>query len=68
VFMWGVNHAVSSDETNFLIFYWQRILPQNGILCLQINELSLVQVPPMFLPEDFKAYSKIRVDNHLFNR
>ncbi|XP_046846332.1 phosphatidylinositol 5-phosphate 4-kinase type-2 alpha-like isoform X2 [Xenia sp. Carnegie-2017] len=33
-----------------------------------INELSLVQAPPMFLPEDFKAYSKIRVDNHLFNR
>lgn len=33
-----------------------------------INELSPVQVPPIILPDDFKAYSKIRVANHLFNR
>uniref|UniRef100_A0A8C4RT89 Phosphatidylinositol 5-phosphate 4-kinase type-2 alpha n=1 Tax=Erpetoichthys calabaricus TaxID=27687 RepID=A0A8C4RT89_ERPCA len=33
-----------------------------------INELSHVQVPVMLMPDDFKAYSKIKVDNHLFNK
>ncbi|KFO35102.1 Phosphatidylinositol-5-phosphate 4-kinase type-2 alpha, partial [Fukomys damarensis] len=32
-----------------------------------INELSHVQIPVMLMPDDFKAYSKIKVDNHLFN-
>ena len=55
----------------------------DGILCLvtilqihdsvspalsQINELSHVQIPIMLMPDDFKAYSKIKVDNHLFNK
>lgn len=35
---------------------------------LQINELSHVQIPIMLMPDDFKAYSKIKVDNHLFNK
>lgn len=34
----------------------------------QINELSHVQIPVMLMPDDFKAYSKIKVDNHLFNK
>lgn len=34
----------------------------------QINELSHVQIPIMLMPDDFKAYSKIKVDNHLFNK
>lgn len=29
---------------------------------LQINELSNVPVPVMLMPDDFKAYSKIKVD------
>ncbi|KAK7602552.1 hypothetical protein V9T40_008141 [Parthenolecanium corni] len=33
-----------------------------------INELSHVTIPVMLLPDDFKAYSKIKVDNHLFNK
>ncbi|KAK1884913.1 Phosphatidylinositol 5-phosphate 4-kinase type-2 alpha [Dissostichus eleginoides] len=37
-------------------------------ICLQINELSHVQIPIMLMPDDFKAYSKIKVDNHLFNK
>lgn len=37
-------------------------------LPLQINELSNVPVPVMLMPDDFKAYSKIKVDNHLFNK
>lgn len=34
----------------------------------QINELSHVTIPVMLLPDDFKAYSKLKVDNHLFNK
>jgi len=34
----------------------------------QINELSHVNIPVMLLPDDFKAYSKLKVDNHLFNK
>ncbi|XP_032296959.1 phosphatidylinositol 5-phosphate 4-kinase type-2 gamma [Coturnix japonica] len=34
----------------------------------QINELSQVPPPVMLLPDDFKANSKIKVNNHLFNR
>uniref|UniRef100_A0A452H9C4 Phosphatidylinositol 5-phosphate 4-kinase type-2 gamma n=1 Tax=Gopherus agassizii TaxID=38772 RepID=A0A452H9C4_9SAUR len=33
-----------------------------------INELSQVPLPVMLLPDDFKANSKIKVNNHLFNR
>lgn len=33
-----------------------------------INELSHVQIPVMLMPDDFKAYSKIKVDHHLFNK
>uniref|UniRef100_A0A8D0CGK2 Phosphatidylinositol 5-phosphate 4-kinase type-2 alpha n=1 Tax=Scleropages formosus TaxID=113540 RepID=A0A8D0CGK2_SCLFO len=33
-----------------------------------IIELSHIPIPIMLMPDDFKAYSKIRVDNHLFNK
>ncbi|XP_039602553.1 phosphatidylinositol 5-phosphate 4-kinase type-2 gamma-like [Polypterus senegalus] len=33
-----------------------------------INELNQVPVPVMLLPDDFKANSKIKVNNHLFNK
>ncbi|KAG8585588.1 hypothetical protein GDO81_005083 [Engystomops pustulosus] len=33
-----------------------------------VNELNQVPVPVMLLPDDFKANSKIKVTNHLFNR
>uniref|UniRef100_A0A8C3W1B4 Phosphatidylinositol 5-phosphate 4-kinase type-2 gamma n=1 Tax=Catagonus wagneri TaxID=51154 RepID=A0A8C3W1B4_9CETA len=33
-----------------------------------INELSQVPPPVMLLPDDFKASSKIKVNNHLFHR
>ncbi|KAL0110484.1 hypothetical protein PUN28_013832 [Cardiocondyla obscurior] len=35
---------------------------------LQINELSHVNIPVVLLPDDFRAYSKLKVDNHLFNK
>lgn len=38
------------------------------LFLFQINELSNVPVPVMLMPDDFKAYSKIKVDNHLFNK
>lgn len=34
----------------------------------QINDLSQVPVPVMLLPDDFKANTKIKVNNHLFNK
>lgn len=34
----------------------------------QINDLSQVPVPVMLLPDDFKASTKIKVINHLFNK
>lgn len=33
-----------------------------------INDLNQVPVPVMLLPDDFKANTKIKVNNHLFNR
>lgn len=33
-----------------------------------INELSHVSVPVMLMPDDFKAYSKVKIDNHFFNK
>lgn len=33
-----------------------------------INGLTHVNIPVMLLPDDFKAFSKIRVDNHHFNK
>ncbi|XP_066564601.1 phosphatidylinositol 5-phosphate 4-kinase type-2 gamma isoform X1 [Amia ocellicauda] len=33
-----------------------------------INDLSQVPVPVMLLPDDFKANTKIKVNNHLFNK
>jgi len=36
--------------------------------CLQTNDLQHVNVPVMLMPDDFRAHSKIRVDNHLYNK
>ncbi|CAG7836574.1 unnamed protein product, partial [Allacma fusca] len=33
-----------------------------------INDLSHVNIPVMLMPDDFRSYSKTRVDNHLFNK
>ncbi|XP_032813051.1 phosphatidylinositol 5-phosphate 4-kinase type-2 alpha isoform X4 [Petromyzon marinus] len=33
-----------------------------------INELTHVPIPVMLLPDDFKAFTKIKVDNHLYNK
>ncbi len=49
-----VSHNTFTDFGCFLIF--------------QINELSHINVPVMLMPDDFKAHSKVRVDNHLFNK
>lgn len=37
-------------------------------ILLQISGLAHVNVPVMLMPDDFEAYSKIRVDNHYFNK
>uniref|UniRef100_A0A0B7AWQ2 1-phosphatidylinositol-5-phosphate 4-kinase n=1 Tax=Arion vulgaris TaxID=1028688 RepID=A0A0B7AWQ2_9EUPU len=33
-----------------------------------VNELNFVNQKVMLMPDDFKSYSKIRVDNHMFNK
>ncbi|XP_037075422.1 phosphatidylinositol 5-phosphate 4-kinase type-2 alpha-like [Pollicipes pollicipes] len=33
-----------------------------------INQLTHINIPVMLMPDDFKSYSKIRVDNYLFNK
>ena len=33
-----------------------------------IKELVHINIPVMLMPNDFKAYSKVKVDNHLFNK
>jgi hypothetical protein len=35
---------------------------------LQTNDLAQVPVPVMLLPDDFKANTKMKVTNHLFNK
>ena len=35
---------------------------------VQINELTTIMEPSLLLPEDFKAFSKIRVENQYFNK
>ena len=39
-----------------------------SIYSLQINDLSQIPVPVMLLPDDFKANTKIKVNNHFFNK
>ncbi|CAB1315136.1 unnamed protein product [Coregonus sp. 'balchen'] len=38
------------------------------VLCPYINDLVQVPDPVMHLPDDFKANTKIKVSNHLFNK
>lgn len=33
-----------------------------------INELTHVNIPVMLMPDDFKAHTKVKVDNHLYNK
>jgi len=33
-----------------------------------VNELSHISIPVMLMPDDFRAFSKIKVDNHAFNK
>ncbi|KAB0352958.1 hypothetical protein FD755_004891 [Muntiacus reevesi] len=57
------NQGIITWELNAEIINQEKVqLFQSGI-----NELSHVQIPVMLMPDDFKAYSKIKVDNHLFN-
>jgi len=33
-----------------------------------VNELTHISIPVMLMPDDFRAFSKIKVDNHAFNK
>ena len=46
-------------------------MKQNGLifyLSHHQRELSVIPQPKMLLADDFKAYSKLKVENHAFNR
>jgi len=47
-----------------IIRYWQNL----SVVVSQISELNHVNLPVMLMPDDFKAFTKIRVDNHMFNK
>ena len=32
------------------------------------RELQHINVPVMLMPDDFRAFSKIKIDNHAFNK
>lgn len=65
--LWSMCCSYSADNivpiSLFLPVVWSIAL-----FLRQVNELSNVPVPVMLMPDDFKAYSKIKVDNHLFNK
>ncbi|XP_062453272.1 phosphatidylinositol 5-phosphate 4-kinase type-2 gamma isoform X1 [Rhea pennata] len=62
VLAWGVNHQFVPVAPLGL----RRGAPRTALE--EISELSQVPLPVMLLPDDFKASSKIKVNNHLFNR
>ena len=33
-----------------------------------VRELSHISIPVMLMPDDFRAFSKIKIDNHSFNK
>jgi len=33
-----------------------------------VNELTHISIPVMLMPDDFRAFTKIKVDNHAFNK
>nr|XP_027200518.1 phosphatidylinositol 5-phosphate 4-kinase type-2 alpha-like [Dermatophagoides pteronyssinus]XP_027200519.1 phosphatidylinositol 5-phosphate 4-kinase type-2 alpha-like [Dermatophagoides pteronyssinus] len=49
-----------ASEPLFSVFMW-------GINHT-INELTHVNTPVMLMPDDFKAYTKVKIDNHCFNK
>ncbi|KFD57457.1 LOW QUALITY PROTEIN: hypothetical protein M514_01560 [Trichuris suis] len=54
VFMWGINHTGCS--------------PTCDIAQIQVSELNHQLPVRLLMPDDFKAFSKIKIDNHLFNK
>ena len=33
-----------------------------------VRELSHISIPVMLMPDDFRAFTKIKIDNHAFNK
>ena len=59
VLMWSVNFSVKSATSTIRHLFF---------LLLQTHELENVNIPVMLLPEHFKAFTKIRIDNQNFNK
>ena len=52
---------------NYILAFYVYLLCYN-LFILQIKELVHINIPVMLMPNDFKAYTKVKVDNHLFNK
>lgn len=76
VLMWGVNHSVGMCALPNVVSPLHvsiglcvcMLINYESIDHAQINDLSQVPLPVMLLPDDFKASTKIKVNNHLFNK
>ncbi|KAA8580868.1 hypothetical protein FQN60_013826 [Etheostoma spectabile] len=80
VLMWGVNHSLRVDScpevgcsavnSRSAMGPWHTPCPDAmRRIAGQLDSLNRTRyIPIMLMPDDFKAYSKIKVDNHLFNK
>ncbi|KRX76334.1 Phosphatidylinositol 5-phosphate 4-kinase type-2 beta, partial [Trichinella sp. T6] len=78
VFMWGINHTlIILIANNGWLTFAQNLCTRfvewsykhyYELLLLQITESSHIPPTRLLMPDDFKAFSKIRIDNHLFNK
>ena len=55
-----VNEQVIVQEPLLSVFMW-------GVNH-SIDQLMHVPPPGLLMPDDFKAYSKVKIDNHNFNK
>ena len=55
------------EELNFYFTEFDSTKLKN-VLSHHQRELSVIPQPKMLLADDFKAYSKLKVENHAFNR
>ncbi|XP_030747077.1 LOW QUALITY PROTEIN: phosphatidylinositol 5-phosphate 4-kinase type-2 alpha-like [Sitophilus oryzae] len=56
-----------ANEPFLSVFMWG-INHTVNVYFFRLMNLMHVTIPVMLLPDDFRAYSKIKIDNHLFNK
>ena len=46
----------------------ERLYIKGYVDLLQMKECLIELIPVMLMPDDFRAFSKIKIDNHAFNK